>query len=167
MERGVRMSYNPNVPDFDNIAYDDLQKMKENFQILANIATRREDILSLAVETGDILDSRIVEHNLNILSPSNGYYIRWENGLQVCMAKVEVDFTSTGFKNFPYPAEFFESPWGGSFATGAGTFSSPDDPSRFSMSTLRLGGNAWEFRVNEVFSETNRPTRFFAIGRWK
>lgn len=36
MERGVRMSYNPNVPDFDNIAYDDLQKMKENFAILGN-----------------------------------------------------------------------------------------------------------------------------------
>ena len=36
MERGVRMSYNPNVPDFDNIAYDDLQKMRENFNILGN-----------------------------------------------------------------------------------------------------------------------------------
>jgi len=30
------MSYNPNVPDFDNIAYDDLQKMRENFAILGN-----------------------------------------------------------------------------------------------------------------------------------
>ena len=78
------MAYNPDVPSFDNYGVEDLNKMRENFQILANIATRREDILSLAVETGDILDSRIVEHNLIILSPSNGYYVRWENGLQVC-----------------------------------------------------------------------------------
>ena len=30
------MSYNSNVPDFDNIAYDDLQKMRENFAILGD-----------------------------------------------------------------------------------------------------------------------------------
>lgn len=30
------MNYNPNVPDFDNIAYDDLQKMRENFAILGD-----------------------------------------------------------------------------------------------------------------------------------
>ena len=121
------------------------------------------DVATVQAGLDVLAGSRIVEMGSN----SNGTYVRGENGLQVCMAKVEVDFTSTGFKNFPYPAEFFDSPWGGSFAAGPGQFSSPDDPSRFSMSTLRLGTNAWEFRVNEVFSQTNRPTRFFAIGRWK
>ena len=32
--------------------------------------------------------SRIVDHNLDVASPPNGYYVRWENGLQICSAEV-------------------------------------------------------------------------------
>ena len=173
MERGVRMSYNPNVPDFDNIAYDDLQKMKENFQILANIATSREDILSLAVEAGDILDSRIVEHNLNILSPSNGYYVRWENGLQVCYHRMNIG-TPSGVQSFSwtYPAAFASSnhayPMGivavsGSAATVFGRYVKSSV-----MRTLEASATQTTFFVEFSSAPSTYIQIFaFAIGRWK
>ena len=167
------MSYNPNVPDFDNIAYDDLQKMKENFQILANIATSREDILSLAVEAGDILDSRIVEHNLNILSPSNGYYVRWENGLQVCWHSEVRRFPieSTPDKVFYYdqvtwyfPAVFLECRYAHMVVR---TYT------RLILSALGSNVLPVEERV-QFFAistgsipEEDRQLGFIAIGRWK
>ena len=43
---------------------DDLIKIKENFL--------------------ELNGSRIVEHNLDVANPPNGYYVRWENGLQIC-----------------------------------------------------------------------------------
>src|SRR5690606_27766497 len=122
------MAYNPNVPAPTNRVQDDIAAMRNNFQhlaplaqavgelqtvsglapvagelqtvsALAPVAGELQTVSALAPYVQALLDSRIVEMG----SSSNGEYVRWENGLQVCMAKVEVDFTSTGFKNFPYP----------------------------------------------------------------
>ena len=160
------MSYNPNVPDFDNIAYDDLQKMKENFQILANIATRREDILSLAVETGDILDSRIVEHNLNILSPSNGYYVRWENGLQVCISGylvgIAVDPGSYAYYDWTPPAQFVEF-----YAVLMVPHTAGGDMSMVSQTYGVLNLDTRAVLRNNSDAVRSMYPHFIAIGRWK
>ena len=167
------MAYNPDVPSFDNYGVEDLNKMRENFQILANIATRREDILSLAVETGDILDSRIVEHNLIILSPSNGYYVRWENGLQVCW--------HSDVRRFP-----IESKYGDTFYYGQVTWHFPavfldcryahmivrTQPrlilSALASNVLPVEEYVYFFAIStETIPEEDRQLGFIAIGRWK
>src|SRR5690554_5598304 len=89
MEGCVRvMPYNADVPDYDNFGVQDLNDMRENFQILEDLANDKENILEiseLAPYKNIIADNRIVEHNLDISNPSNGYYVRWENGLQVAI----------------------------------------------------------------------------------
>jgi hypothetical protein len=174
MERGVRMSYNPNVPDFDNIAYDDLQKMKENFQILANIATSREDILSLAVEAGDILDSRIVEHNLNILSPSNGYYIRWENGLQVVFGEATLGDISMSASGSVYASPDLTVTLPAAFSTGVYAWHVNADlgmglswAGLGTLSQISLGSITFRLFGGTALSHPNVRVSFFAIGRWK
>jgi len=57
------MSYSTDI-DFTNVAKDDLDRIKDNFSLLE--------------------DAQIVEHNLDVSDPDNGYYVRWENGLQIC-----------------------------------------------------------------------------------
>src|SRR5690606_23232753 len=54
------MAYDPTIPALNNYIGDDIAKIRENFAELAG--------------------SRIVEMGSN----SNGTYVRWDNGLQVC-----------------------------------------------------------------------------------
>lgn len=158
------MAYNPDVPSFDNYGVEDLNKMRENFQILANIATSREDILSLAVEAGDILDSRIVEHNLNILSPSNGYYVRWENGLQICFFRS----TSSGTTiTWTFPAAFVAVPvvQVSSRRSGGGNpviMNFTNEPNTTEVTIYK-----WYWNGSNWANANNEYAHLLAIGRWK
>lgn len=58
-----------------------LQHIRENFA----------ELEPLVPHITEILDSRIIDYNLDVVDPPNGWYVRWENGLQVCM----VQFPST------------------------------------------------------------------------
>ena len=44
---------------------------------------------------------RIVDHNLDVASPPNGYYARWENGLQVCWGLVGIGGGAANTLTFP------------------------------------------------------------------
>ena len=164
------MAYNPDVPSFDNYGVEDLNKMRENFQILANIATRREDILSLAVETGDILDSRIVEHNLIILSPSNGYYVRWENGLQVCFDEGRITDDGSEYYDITldYAASFITEP-----KVGCSASTSLTGPlyRRLAFITINdIKNTSVRFLVKRDSPDVQHSfidVLYFAIGRWK
>ena len=166
------MAYNPDVPSFDNYGVEDLNKMRENFQILANIATRREDILSLAVETGDILDSRIVEHNLIILSPSNGYYVRWENGLQVCWYRQSVTGSGSSWAtlNWTYSAAFVERPIVVSAPAEryvSGTGYTTQLYTVHAVDQMNTNSNI-RYIYNDTFDSTvELVAHLLAIGRWK
>src|SRR5690606_2926454 len=86
------MAWNPNIPTVTNRVQDDLNAIRENFQHLDQ--------------------SRIVEMGSN----SNGTYVRWENGLQVCYATQafsQVDVStpignvySSLAQSWRFPAEF-------------------------------------------------------------
>jgi len=107
------MAYNPNVPAPDNLVQDDIAAMRENFQHLdplAQVVDELQTVSGLAPITDDlqavselsqsvdelqtvselaphvqaILDSYIVEHNLDVPNPPNGYYVRYACGLQIC-----------------------------------------------------------------------------------
>src|SRR5690606_6356221 len=56
---GVDMAWNPNVPTVTNRVQDDLNAIRENFQHLDPLAP-------LAPYAQVLLDSRIVDHNLDV-----------------------------------------------------------------------------------------------------
>src|SRR5690606_473025 len=91
------MAWNPNVPTITNRVQDDLNAIRENFQHLDQ--------------------SRIVEMGSN----SNGTYVRWENGLQVCWfvdnpiptVTARTEGAVSGYlqsATWIYPAAFIASP---------------------------------------------------------
>src|SRR5690606_7916583 len=63
------MAWNPNIPTVTNRVQDDLNAIRENFQHLDG--------------------SRIVDHNLDVPNPPNGYYVRYACGLQICWHRWE------------------------------------------------------------------------------
>ena len=124
------MAYNPNAPALTNRVQDDIAAMRDNFQHLAPLAQavgELQAVSGLAPVAGElqavselapyvqaILDSRIVEMGSN----SNGEYVRWENGWQVCWFTDTISRTLTeqsgGFFYYEdawtYPAAFVSSP---------------------------------------------------------
>jgi len=82
------MAWNPNIPTVTNRVLDDLNAIRENFQHLdplAQVVGELQTVSELAPYIQAILGSRIVDHNLDVANPPNGYYVRLDNGLQVCM----------------------------------------------------------------------------------
>lgn len=107
------MAYDSTIPDPDNFGLEDLLKMKENFSqleqngagiigynnsnsgltaekvqgaidLLSELITTNSNIIStITGAASGWADCRITEHNLDVADPPNGYYVRWENGLQV------------------------------------------------------------------------------------
>src|SRR5690606_25240073 len=136
------MAYNPNVPVPINRVQDDIAAMRDNFQHLAPLAQAVDELQTvselapvagelqtvseLAPVAGElqtvselapyvqaILDSRIVEMGSN----SNGEYVRWENGLQVCFIGALVTSASEDTV-WTLPAAFIDSNW--VFCSGVG-----------------------------------------------
>src|SRR5690606_28108443 len=84
------MAYDPTIPALNNYIGDDIPKIMANFVELAG--------------------SRIVEMGSN----SNGTYVRWENGLQVCFVR-GVAFVGDGTSDektgsWTHPAAFASPP---------------------------------------------------------
>src|SRR5690606_6096747 len=88
----------PTIPALENYIGDDIPKIMANFAELAG--------------------SRIVEMDSN----SNGTYVRWENGLQVCFIGALVTSTSQDTV-WTLPAAFINNQWVFSSGVGA-TFGS-------------------------------------------
>lgn len=95
------MAWNPNIPAVTNRVQDDLNAIRENFQHLDPLAQAVDDLQTvsgLAQITDDLqtvselapyvqalFSSRIVDHNLDVANPPNGWYIRLATGLQLCL----------------------------------------------------------------------------------
>ena len=70
------------------------------------------DLTALQPHIAALLDSRIVEHNLDLADPSNGYYVRWENGLQVCWKTgllAQYNNSNRLATGWVFPAEFADA----------------------------------------------------------
>src|SRR5690606_11854133 len=129
------MVWNPNIPTITNRVQDDLNAIRENFQVLDahladtnnphNVQAQQVPYSSgvsgfMPATVKAALDAlagvRIVEMGSNI----NGTYVRWENGLQVCWTNLSetVNITSVStlggyFGNGVgrlFPAAFVERP---------------------------------------------------------
>lgn len=103
----------------------------------------------------------IVEEGSN----SDGKYVKWGNGWQVCTANVVVDFSNNDIQSFPYPSEFIDV-----FHVSKGyiTASSSQTVLPILNSTLiRQLENGWAvYKYGDTYNDTRRLS-LFAIGRWK
>lgn len=119
----------------------------------------------------DVLtDSRIVEHNLTVSDPSNGWYIRWNNGLQVCWGSIMLDISDSKDETFYYPAEFADGKYSGRTWTGMSFWPGIDVNYRRALADIvvvSLGRN--RFDVYKPTTSIVYAERHFwvAIGRWR
>lgn len=90
------MAYDPAIPDLDHYVGDDIPAIAANFVALA----------PLVPHIATLLDSRIVEHNLDDEDPAGGFYVRWASGFQLVMTTVTVDTTANTAHMFTAPANF-------------------------------------------------------------
>jgi len=146
------MAWNPNVPTVTNRVQDDLNAIRENFQHLDQ--------------------SRIVEMGSN----SNGEYVRWENGLQVCWFTNDPtpNFTArtegavSGYyhsDNWTYPAAFSANPSVAAIGMG---FAGDRAEISLHTSMVNLSTTQAQIRIWAWNRVDNRVTICrIAIGRWK
>ena len=186
------MAWNPNVPTVTNRVQDDLNAIRENFQVLDahladtnnphNVQAQQVPYSSgvAGFSPADVkaaLDAlagvRIVEMGSN----SNGQYVRWENGLQVCyVARPLISVPPGNFRrdNVPelagfYPASFVSAPTtlltilhGSSPLLGRAYLDS------VGIAALGDANTAWavggyNYHTSSIFINI----RLLAIGRWK
>lgn len=160
------MAYTRDIPDANNLGLEDLVKMKDNFNLLD--------------------DNQIVEHNLAIASPANGYYVRWNNGLQVCWYRWNqhpnegdgVAHTRQGNVTWTFPTSFLSttSPFvqvsgEPDFYTGPGS-EAGTSYGGISISPYATGGETSlhtrrQIRYYYVIYNGRLDIGSFAIGVWK
>jgi len=183
------MPWNPNVPNVINRVQDDLAAIRENFQHLdplapvvnelqavsglAPVAGELQAVSALAPYVQALLDSRIVDHNLDVAAPPNGYYVRWQNGLQLCWTDIVGWGQQEGNKEndiWVFPAAFKERPHVAGFSESYNQY-----PVHFWIRQIRSDGNQIPFNESQVpisryrLSTPNNYERvhLLAIGRWK
>ena len=111
------------------------------------------DLRQLAPYAQALLDSRIVEHNLDVADPPNGWYIRYENGWQGVWMDVDlVDVGPAGSLSLPSAAS---GPFPAQFA-GAGGYIVPGV-------ATRTDGRSHTFGVS--FISTDGIRRASSLGR--
>ena len=169
------MAYNPNVPAPTNRVQDDIAAMRDNFQHLAPLAQlapvagELQAVSGLAPYVQALLDSRIVEMGSN----SNGEYVRWQNGLQLCWTGIGGWGQHEGNKEddiWVFPAAFKETPHVVGFPDSYNPY-----PVHFWIRQIRSDGNQIPFNGSQVpisryrLSTPNNyeTVHLLAIGRWK
>ena len=204
------MAWNPNIPAVTNRVQDDLDAIRENFQVLdAHLADTNNPHQVTAAQVGAPTQAEFDAHVADTNNPhnvqaqqvpyssgvagfspadvkaaldalagvrivemgsnSNGTYVRWENGLQVCFGWVVV-FTGDGTSGpksgtLPLPASFSASAtlWAGNeqYNTWRAYQDTNIDPikTEFIWRAERKSG-VW-------VTGLNYPIHFIAIGRWK
>ena len=158
------MAWNPNIPTVTNRVQDDLNAIRENFQHLDPLAPYIQALLS----------SRIVGHNLDVPNPPNGWYVRWENGLQVVFGEVALGSVSLSASGSVYASPNLTITFPAAFSTGMYAWCVNSDAG-LGLTWAGLGSEAQgmtgsiTFRLygGSALSNSNVRVAFFAIGRWK
>ena len=146
------MAFDKTVPDPDNFGLDDISAMQENFSLL---------------ESAQVVDEG---------STSDGDYIRFENGWQICI-KEEVtltyDSSNSLIYDWDYPVSFSEKPTalGNIIDSTGGLDNEARTNSLFRMDTRGTPTESVKltlFNDNDPFTEDYEAyAAGLAIGRWK
>jgi len=150
------MAYDPTIPALNNYIGDDIPKIMANFAELAG--------------------SRIVEMGSN----SNGTYVRWENGLQICWRSVSQTGRSPSaqttqsltvyrdFYTWSFPAAFSVAPM--VLAPNPRLFSG-DSAATYHMATGYIGSvtvtSAGIIYESLKTFDAIEQEALLAVGRWK
>jgi len=155
--------------------FGDLRQLQQHIAALqtvsglAPVAGELQVVSALAPYVQALLDSRIVEMGSN----SNGTYVRWENGLQVCYHRLNIGNPS-GVQSFSwtYPAAFASSD--DAYPMGIVTVSGPEDIvfGRYVKSAVMRIPEALATQTTFFVEFSSAPAtairiHAFAIGRWK
>lgn len=135
------------------------------------------DVATVQAGLDVLAGSRIVDHNLDVVDPPNGYYVRWENGLQVCLHVLLIPQSGSEWHVHQgdydwFPPVAFTGIWM-AFGTAANTDANPaSDSSVFEndKTIVRWYGSRMAFRAvwrATVWYTNNVQVSLFAIGRWK
>jgi hypothetical protein len=118
-------------------------------------ATAEDDVHGLAGKV-------IVESGSN----ENGYYVRWDDGTQICWRSVNPDRTKQYTEQaFDFAKSFIASP-----AASASHYWGTNPGYQLSCATMFLAANATQWRIaftNTSVTGADLPVRLTAIGRWK
>lgn len=107
----------------------------------------------------------VVERGVN----SNGEYVRYSDGTQVCRAKRIPNFESVDVQSFTYPAAFVSTVEG---IQGSHSFESPITAAQYDQygnSALINTGTVWQLKFDRTISMGSNVRHVFltAIGRWR
>lgn len=148
------------TPGGHEVSDGDLRQIVEELQIdfNAHLAETAADDVHGLLSGGKIIQ----ESGRN----TNGGYLRFADGTQICTKILELDFSVVGRQgDFPFPASFYEQP-----VCSIG-FSTSTTPSAMKASGSAYVGNTgvslgWFVGINDTHPGTIRIT-LTAIGRWK
>lgn len=153
------------------------QYIRENFAELEPLqphVAELVDLTALQPHVAALLDSRIVDHNLDVADPPSGYYVRFENGLQVCWhivsdARATTTVTGPLYRDdavmmWTFPAAFITSP-----AVYGTVARAVDGNFRAFVALQSVTTTSVTYRdVATATSETLvRDDQLLALGRWK
>src|SRR5690606_4441437 len=102
------MAWHSGKPTDSDFLSASVQHIRENFAELEPMqphVAELVDLTALQPHIAALLDSRIVEMGSN----SNGEYVRWENGLQVCFTRLTTSANQDTL--WTLPAAFIDSEW--------------------------------------------------------
>ena len=128
----------------------------------------QNNILGTVSQSAGVPTGAIIQRGSN----SNGEFVRFADGTQICWGLAEADLTSTSNQTYTFPASFSSN---GPIACAAsiqvdGLFSGTSNNNAVATAAIGTGHTSfgsWIFRVNQpgTLSSTNR-LRLSAIGRW-
>jgi len=137
-------------------------------------------IPGLAANFEELDSHRIVDHNLDVVNPPNGYYVRWENGLQVCWNYQTMDnpnpgtsgwHTEEGELSWTYPAAFAEvAPATSAHASIQSSLNTGQLSNLLDTNNIVARAYTSQMRIYwryYVYSADEIRMHVFIIGRWK
>jgi len=158
------MAWHSGKPADNDFLSASVQHIRENFA----------ELEPLQPHIAAILDSRIVEHNLDVDNPPNGYYVRWDNGLQICSVRIDVgEYTDTSTQQgitiyrwneiWTFPAAFLQVP------RVSGTCSLGMSRLFDTVSPSSTRNTRFDIRIyaNQITAFNSGYVDLIAVGRWK
>lgn len=171
------MAWHSGKPADSDFLSASVQHIRENFAELEPLhphIAELVDLTALQPHIATILDSRIVDHNLDVTDPPNGWYVRWDNGLQICSVRIDVgEYTSTRTEQgitiyrwnatWTFPAVFLQVPH------VLGTCSLGEQRLLETVVPEGAGGTREGINifVNQISAFNSGYVNLIAVGRWK
>jgi len=147
------MAWHPGKPVNSDFIEDSIQHIRENFEAMDS--------------------ARIIDHNLGVASPPNGYYVRYQSGLQIVQhaLSITMDINNSQGSGTLFRSAFQVIPWPVTFAgmPSASLTCNVDASNRdVWVGAVVPGTNNVQFQLLASQSKAglNVAVTVLAIGRW-